>query len=334
MRKWPLWLLIFIALAESPAWAIGPSFDCVKVSSSGDQLPGAQLICSSELLSREDLKYTQAYYALRQQVGANGLLSLKHEAIKFESETLLDCGIPSPSAKRDLAISCMADHYESKRLSWTSRLKGPAAEEAARPLEHHIALQRLLQTAELLPSNFIVDGVYGSSTRDAIIRWQKKRGLMPSGFLSNDDAEALKEASLPSKALTPSHTEDPSADQIGGSVGLSEIGEETDRPLSLGTRENRTIPSQTKAGNIDWYKILNSDHKCHTGGSPGEFIRNLQLLNEEYRANDSKDSDANIVETSIYYNRAGSVMRITYYRTLKRYELAISALKADVDRYN
>lgn len=54
-----------MVVAASPAWALGPSFDCAKA-----QTPGAQLICSSPDLSATDLAYAQAYYALRQQ-GAN-----------------------------------------------------------------------------------------------------------------------------------------------------------------------------------------------------------------------------------------------------------------------
>lgn len=52
-------LVLYVARADV-ALAVGPSFECSKI-----QTPTATLICSSPDLSRIDLEFVQAYYALR-----------------------------------------------------------------------------------------------------------------------------------------------------------------------------------------------------------------------------------------------------------------------------
>lgn len=67
-----------------------------------------------------------------------------------------------------------------------------AHEEATRPIDDHIALQRKLQALGFLPSEVVPDGVYGDATRRAILRWQEQAS-QPNrdGFLGNDDALSL-----------------------------------------------------------------------------------------------------------------------------------------------
>ena len=55
---------LLLAATSIPCWAIGPSFDCDKVTT-----PLAHFICARSDLSRTDLEFVQSYYALRQQVG-------------------------------------------------------------------------------------------------------------------------------------------------------------------------------------------------------------------------------------------------------------------------
>ncbi len=161
---------------------VGPSFDCATVHT-----PVAQLICSSPDMSRLDLMFVQAYYAMRQQVGDAGWQTLKVEAVNFEDQTLQRCGIPLtgvlPPDPRPW-ITCLAAAYERQRAIWLLRLSGPGADEARRPIEQHVALQRDLQVLGLLPASETIDGVYGSATRTAILAWQQSHGTEPTGFLS------------------------------------------------------------------------------------------------------------------------------------------------------
>lgn len=169
---------------------VGPSFDCAAV-----RTPAAQLICSSPDMSRLDLMFVQAYYAMRQQVGEAGWQTLKVEAVNFEDQTLQRCGIPLtgilPPDPRPW-IACLAAAYERQRAVWLSRLSGPGGQEARRPIEEHVALQRDLQVIGLLPASETIDGVYGSASRTAILAWQQSQGTEPTGFLSDADAARLE----------------------------------------------------------------------------------------------------------------------------------------------
>ena len=139
-----------LVASAAPAWAIGPSFDCNSV-----RTPPAQIICSSPDLSRTDLEFVQAYYALRQQVGPAGWQALKMEAIAFGDQAPRQCGIPlfGPALpSNSTLVACLQQAYERQRDAWRARLTGPAAEEASRSIEEHVALQRDLQALGFLPS--------------------------------------------------------------------------------------------------------------------------------------------------------------------------------------
>ena len=185
--------LIAVALlltsAYTAAQAIGPSFDCSKAAT-----PAQQLICSGPELSRIDLEYNQAYYAMRQQVGVSGWQALKVEAIAFQNQAVQRCGIPQsgslPSDART-AAACLGTAFLEQRAVWIRRLQAAGAEEASRPPEEHIELQRRLQALGYLPSDAAADGIYGAGTRDAIVAWQHANALTPDGFLSNADAQML-----------------------------------------------------------------------------------------------------------------------------------------------
>lgn len=175
--------------------AIGPSFDCTATHS-----PGAQVICSSPGLSRTDLIFVQAYYALRQEVGESGWQALKVEAVEFENRALQQCGIPLTGPLPAIGpnmVPCLSTQYEQQRIAWFSRLSAPASEEARRPIEQHITLQRDLQKLSYLPATEKIDGVYGAATRTAISAWQQSQGIALTGFISDSNAIRLdRQASL------------------------------------------------------------------------------------------------------------------------------------------
>jgi hypothetical protein len=85
--------VILLAATVVPGWAIGPTFDCSKVTT-----PLARFICASPDLSQTDLEFVQPYYALRQQVGPAGWQALKVEAVDFQSRIAHQCGIAPSGA--------------------------------------------------------------------------------------------------------------------------------------------------------------------------------------------------------------------------------------------
>lgn len=182
-------ILVALILGSSQARAVGPSFDCSKAATTEQHI-----ICSDPALSRSEMEFIQAYYALRQEVGSGGWEALKREDLIFLAHASDLCGIsnsaPLPADMPTLA-HCLSQAFTSQRNVWLSRLSRPASEEARRPVEQHVALQRVLQQQGYLPSTEIIDGVYGAATRAAILNWQKSSGREETGFIDDSDAHDL-----------------------------------------------------------------------------------------------------------------------------------------------
>ena len=170
-------------------------------------------------LSQTELALTQAYYALRWQAGPAGAAPLSQEDLDFENQTVQQCRVPRngqlPPDAAGIA-ACMQRAYEHQRANWMSRLTGPAAEEAARRLEDHVALQRKLQLSGFLPSTETIDGVYGATTRTAISAWQRANNRPDTSFLSNADAAILLAGQQP--AASPARQASPAYSPIVGSA--------------------------------------------------------------------------------------------------------------------
>jgi S1-C subfamily serine protease/uncharacterized protein len=168
---------------------IGPSFDCGKAAS-----PLTFLICGDTQLSRVDLSFNQAYWALFQQLGVVGQPQLKEQDLEFIQQVQGQCGLPISGPLTETATQtrdCVESAYEKMRAAWIGQLTGPAREEATRAPEEHIKLQGDLQRLGFLPPEPI-DGVYGQATRAAIVAWQSARRRSVSGFLGHEDALALE----------------------------------------------------------------------------------------------------------------------------------------------
>lgn len=167
---------------------IGPSYDCSKATT-----PLTLLICVDPGLSRLDLRFGQAYWALFQQLDPSDRKSLTEEDLSFIDQVQFDCGLPRAGALTAevwQARDCVRAGYEKRRETWISRLTGAAREEADRPLNEHVELQRILRQLGFIPPG-PVDGVYGRDTGAGIVVWQTSRGRPVTGLLGNSDARAL-----------------------------------------------------------------------------------------------------------------------------------------------
>ena len=190
------------AQADTPAIGntpVGPSFACPTPRD-----PLGQIICSSHLLSRTDLAFVQAYQALRQQSPPEGQKALRVQAAEFGRAVRADCGIGTPAGPHDpppetpppSAASCVEAEYDRQRSTWVGQLTGAAQQEAARPLDQQVELQRDLVSIGLLPKADAVDGVYGTGTRAAIVAFQQTMGLPVTGLIGDTDATALSRQAM------------------------------------------------------------------------------------------------------------------------------------------
>ncbi len=213
---------------------VGPGFDCSKVAA-----PLALMICADRDLSLIDFRFNQAYWALLQQLGPAGQGQLKEEDISFIDQVQNQCGVPRSgllSAETWRSRDCVKDAYQQRRGVWIARLKGPAREEAVRPPENHLALQKALQQLGYI-SPGPIDGVYAQATRNGITAWQSARGLSMTGLLGDWDARMIEReatASLP-RDRDQSRPPAPSAEEVPlkKDWGVYEIGVRINRAITL-----------------------------------------------------------------------------------------------------
>jgi hypothetical protein len=299
---------LLLAATSIPCWAIGPSFDCDKVTT-----PLAHFICARSDLSRTDLEFVQSYYALRQQVGPAGWPALKREDLDFQNRVAQQCGITTtgalPSDSAALA-ACLQQKYEQQHVDWLARLAGAAREEASRPLDEHLTLQGDLQSLGFLPPSEKVDGVYGAASRSAIVSWQRSRGLLPTALLSNDDARRLEqdarrakappETGLPTARGTDSPAESHPRVSAAQSPDLSGTWYSVDWP-SVNSNDNSNgpitcVPTQNMAHQVAINNGLNPVHiftdkegratKIEFGDGPlaAEYTRSPAACSADYTA--------------------------------------------------
>src|SRR5262249_41372637 len=168
---------------------IGPGFDCSKVAA-----PLALMICADHDLSLFDFRFNQAYWALLQQMGPVEQRQLKEEDIAFIDQVQEQCGVPRSgvlTSETWRSRNCVKHAYQQQPDGWIARLRGPAREEAARPPETHIALQKALQQLGYVPPGSI-DGVYAKATRKGIAAWQTARGFPVSGLFGDVEARMIE----------------------------------------------------------------------------------------------------------------------------------------------
>ena len=253
-------VFLLLALTTVPCRAdtgrIGPSFACPRPA----PIDGlSQMICDNPDMSREEMIFEQAYYALRQANGRPGWKALKVEAIAFNTALRTHCGIPLAGASDQTmplgAAACYIDQTQRDRDAWLQRLTGAAHEEASRSIEQHVALQQRLVDLGYLPPGTRADGIYGETTRSAIQAWQEASGQhQTAGFLSDDDAAALSASTVRASApVAPTGTDVPSTLHTNAIV-FACINPRATRALG-----NKADPRQSSPG---WVAFVRSDGRC------------------------------------------------------------------------
>jgi S1-C subfamily serine protease len=189
------------ATASRPA--VGPSFNCAAAAVANQPL--AQLICSSDRIARAELGYVIAYMALRQISNDAEQAANRAEADAFTVRITDECGIPRTGKLGgrpafELEVNCLVGKFDEERSRLFKRLSGDAMDEAWLTPEQTVAIQRLLKEKGYLPTNALLDGVFGQATREAIGNWQRSNGQPSTGFGS---AALLAELQRPAPAATP-----------------------------------------------------------------------------------------------------------------------------------
>ncbi|WP_140385744.1 MULTISPECIES: superinfection immunity protein [Acetobacter] len=187
-------VLLLAAVLAAPGVAWGqdykPDFNC-SADHSKDSI--ATMLCQNSEAAKHELIFDQTYYALRQIVGKAGWKSLKQEVIADDG-ALKECVAPfsAEGVLQQTDPGCYIQKMDAITEKYKGRLSGSALEEASRPIDDHIALQKKLLTLGYLPAGSTADGVYGESTRQAIGAWKLNSGIpQVDDFISNSDAVSL-----------------------------------------------------------------------------------------------------------------------------------------------
>lgn len=235
------------SVSENTAGHYNPDFSCTPPPEHNGV---AVMLCENSLAAKHELEFDQVYYALRQVVGKDGWKLLKQEVILDENAANASCGLPIPGAT-DQSIpsngaACYIGAMDSLAEKYRRRLSGAALEEASRPIDTHIALQKKLIDLGYLPAGSTADGVYGESTRIAIGTWQRVAGRPEvNSFISNADADAL----LPATSAAPTPT--PSVPAPNAAPSISTIP----TPAPAPSVQNHAKPSQL-FGLAIWIVVL------------------------------------------------------------------------------
>ncbi len=180
-------MLLWAPAFAAPAYH--PGFACPRPDGS-DVL--ATAICADPAMAKAELDLEKVFYAHRAQDGAGAYPAIKAQAIAYATAVRNACGIPAEGTPGAVlpsgADSCYVKVTEQHAGEWAKSLSGVYAQEAARDIDLHIALQQKLINAGYASSPMLAaDGIYGEGTRTAIKSWQAAYGDDQTGVIS--DAE-------------------------------------------------------------------------------------------------------------------------------------------------
>lgn len=180
---------------------MGTSFDC---SRTGQNVPS--LVCQTPELRLADLQQMQAYYTLRHA------LPERHQELRNQFVARIQALVRECSTDQvrlgGSQSACVARALADLRSFWLQQVQQTANPSALEETRQTVAAleeaQRALRVRGFLPADAVLDGVYGSGTRQAISRFQTERGIPANGFLTSATASALRAASAPSAPSAPS----------------------------------------------------------------------------------------------------------------------------------
>jgi TPR repeat protein len=249
-----------LAQQPPPQVQMGTSFDCSRAGA-GRGIP--TLVCQTPELQLADLHQMQAYYTLR-HAQPERQQELRNQYTARIQGLVRDCSTEQVRASGSQP-ACVAQALRELRNFWGQQIQqtgnAAALEEMRLPSGNFVGAQHALRTSGFLPANAVVDGVYGSGTREAIARLQAERGIASNGFLTQTTLAAIRQASVSGAStstgpVAAGSATSPSGQQPAGSTNqnahaqppqraqtnsLSTISQTAPRPaVSPGTTDNET----------------------------------------------------------------------------------------------
>jgi len=221
------------ALSQVPEIRLGTSFDC---SRAGPNVPS--LVCQTPELQLADVSQMQVYYTLR-HAQPDRQQELRNQFTTSIQALVRDCSTDQVR-EGGTQPACVARKLGELRTFWLQQLErlgnAAALEEARLPPGHFIGSQQALKARNFLPAEAVLDGVFGSGSRQALARFQAERGMTATGFLTAATAEALRGPANAPLSTTATTTQQPAS----GAPLFAQAGQST-APQRPGERAIQTL---------------------------------------------------------------------------------------------
>jgi hypothetical protein len=169
---------------------MGTSFDCSRI---GQNVPS--LVCQTPELRLADLQQMQTYYTLRHALPERQQ-ELRNQFVARIQALVRECSTDDVRLGGSQS-ACVARELADIQNFWLQQVQQTANPSALEETRQTVAAleeaQRALRLRGFLPADAVLDGVYGSGTRQAISRFQTERGIPANGFLTSATAIALRD---------------------------------------------------------------------------------------------------------------------------------------------
>jgi hypothetical protein len=176
---------------------IGSSFNCLRL---GTEPSIPALVCQTPELRQADLQQMQTYYTLRHALPERQQ-ELRNQFVARIQALVRECSIDDVRLGGSQS-ACVARALADLRTFWLQQIQQTANPWALEETRQTVAAleeaQRALRQRGFLPADAVLDGVYGSGTRQAIFRFQTESGIPTNGFLTSATASALREVGVAS----------------------------------------------------------------------------------------------------------------------------------------
>lgn len=170
---------------------IGTSFDCARAGT-GQSIPS--LVCQTPALQLVDLHQMQAYYTLR-HAQPERLQELRNQFTARIQGLVRECSTEQVRASGSQP-ACVEQTLRDMRNFWVQQIQqtgnAAALEEIRLNSARFWESQQALRAGGFVQPDAAIDGIYGTGTRQAIVRFQTERGMQAHGFLTSAMADALR----------------------------------------------------------------------------------------------------------------------------------------------
>jgi hypothetical protein len=180
-----------------PSLSDKASIDCTKAGSTV-----AKILCGSREGAMADWDLNSTLWATAGTTTEAQQKSFDHDQSSWRGLLNKKCvQLPSAIDVSQDQQRCVISEFHTRAANLRSKLAGDGLAESKLTPEQHAQIQELLIAQGLL--QLPADGEFGTSTRQAIRKFQEIKGAAQTGFLSSEQTSQLRTAQQPPPSTSP-----------------------------------------------------------------------------------------------------------------------------------